>query len=172
MEMAPKQIQGENLMKRSLVVATLVFCTVVSGALWAQDNPFVGTWKLNTAKSKSEPGPGPKSLTRTITAQGAGANYSFEGVSGSGASVAYSFSTNYDGKDSAITGTGAPGGADTVALKRVSSHKVEGTLKKGGKEIGTVVAELSSDGKVSTVHSTGKTGEGKAYSSVSVYEKQ
>jgi len=159
-------------MKHSLVVLTLVFCIAVSGALWAQDNLFAGTWKLNAAKSKFEPGPAPKGLTRTVTPQGAGASYSFEGVNGSGASVAYSFSTNYDGKDSAITGTGAPGGADTVALKRVSAHKVEGTLKKAGKQIGTVVAEVSSDGKVSTVHSKGKTGDGKEYSSVSVYEKQ
>lgn len=138
----------------------------------AQDNPFAGTWKLNTAKSKFVPGPGPKSMTRTIVAQGAGANYSFEAVGASGASSAYSFSTNYDGKDSVITGTGAPGGADTIALKRVSARKVEGTLKKDGKEIGKVVAELSSDGKVTTVKSKGKTGDGKEFSTDTVYDKQ
>ena len=159
-------------MKRSLVVLALVFCTAMSGALWAQDNPFAGTWKLNTAKSKFVPGPGPKSMTRTIGAQGAGASYSFEAVGADGASIAYSFSTNYDGKDSAISGTGAPGGADTIALKRVGPRKVEGTLKRGGKESGKVVAEVSSDGKTSTVTSKGKTADGKEYSSNSVYEKQ
>ena len=159
-------------MKRSLVVLALVFCTAMSGALWAQDNPFAGTWKLNTAKSKFVPGPGPKSMTRTVTPQGAGASYSFEAVGADGAAIAYSFSTNYDGKDSAINGTGAPGGADTIALKRVSPRKVEGTLKRGGKEIGKVVAEVSSDGKTSNVHSKGKTADGKDYSSDNVYEKQ
>lgn len=158
-------------MKRSLVVLALVVCTATS-ALSGQDNPFVGTWKLNTAKSKFEPGPGPKSLTRTIAAQGGGASYSFAGVGADGASISYSFSTNYDGKDSAITGAGAPGGADTIALKRVSSRKVEGELKKGGKEVGKVVGEVSSDGKVSTVKSKGKTGDGKDFSSESVYDKQ
>jgi hypothetical protein len=172
MEMAPKQIQGENLMKRNFVVLGLVFCIAMSGTLWAQDNPFAGTWKLNTANSKFVPGPGPKSMTRTIVAQGAGANYSFEAVGASGASSAYSFSTNYDGKDSVITGAGAPGGADTIALKRVSARKVEGTLKKDGKEIGKVVAELSSDGKVTTVKSKGKTGDGKEFSTDTVYDKQ
>lgn len=160
------------MMKRSLVVLAFVFCTAMSGPLWAQDNPFVGTWKLNTAKSKFEPGPGPKSLTRTIVAQGTGANYSFEGVGADGASYAYSFSTNYDGKDSAITGTGAPGGANTIALKRVSSRKTEGTLKKDGKEISKVVAEVSKDGKVATVKTKGKTADGKESSSESVYDKQ
>ena len=159
-------------MKRSCVVLALAFCIAMSGTLCAQDNPFVGTWKLNTAKSKFVPGPGPKSMTRTIAAQGAGASYSFEAVGADGASLAYSFSTNYDGKDSAITGTGTPGGADTIALKRVSARKVEGTLKKGGKDIGKVVAEVSADGKVSTVHSKGKTGDGKDFSSESVYDKQ
>lgn len=159
-------------MKRSLVVLALVFCTAMSGVVWAQDNPFAGTWKLNTAKSKFVPGPGPKSMTRTITAQGAGFSYSFEAVGADGASIAYSFSTNYDGKDSAISGTGAPGGADTIALKRVSPRKVEGTLKRGGKESGKVAAEVSSDGKVSTVRSKGTSADGKAYSSESVYEKQ
>jgi|SRR5215472_3119831 len=144
----------------------------MSGTLWAQDNPFAGTWKLNTAKSKFVPGPGPKSMTRTIASQGAGASYSFEAVGASGASSSYSFSTNYDGKDSAITGTGAPGGADTIALKRASPRKVEGTLKKGGKEIGKVTAEVSSDGKVSTVRSKGKTADGKEFSTDTVYDKQ
>lgn len=159
-------------MKRSLVVLALVVCTAMSGPLWAQDNAFVGTWKLNTAKSKFEPGPGPKSLTRTIATQGSGASYSFTGVGADGASIAYSFSTNYDGKDSPITGTGAPGGADTIALKRISSRKVEGALKKGGNEVGKVSAEVSSDGKVSTVKSKGKTADGQDFSTESVYDKQ
>ena len=159
-------------MKRSFVVLALVVCSAMSGPLWAQDNPFVGTWKLNTAKSKFEPGPGPKNLTRTIATQGRVASYSFTGVGADGASVAYSFSTNYDGKDSAITGAGAPGGADTILLKRVSSRKVEGALKKGGKEIAKVVAEVSSDGKISTVTSKGKTGDGKDFTTESVYDKQ
>ena len=159
-------------MKRGLVVLALVFCTAMSGILWAQDNPFAGTWKLNTAKSKFVPGPGPKSMTRTIAAQGAGASYSFEAVGADGASIAYSFSTNYDGKDSAISGKGAPGGADTIALKRVGPRKVEGALKRGGKEIGKVVAEVSSDGKTSTVTSKGKTADGKEFGVDSVYEKQ
>jgi len=159
-------------MKHRLVVLTLVFCTAMSGILCAQDNLFAGTWKLNTAKSKFEPGPGPKSMTRTIAAQGAGASYSFEAVGADGASISYSFSTNYDGKDSAITGTGAPGGADTIALKRVSPRKVEGTLKKAGKEIGKVVAEVSNDGKVTTVKSKGKTASGKDFGTDTVYDKQ
>jgi hypothetical protein len=43
----------------------LMLCAL---ALVAADNPFVGTWKLNVAKSKFSPGPPPQSQTVTIGA--------------------------------------------------------------------------------------------------------
>jgi hypothetical protein len=160
-------------MRRSLCVLVFVFfAAVLVAPVFAQDNAFVGTWKLNVAKSKFEGASAPKSLTRTITADGSGAKYSFEGVGADGNSYAYSFATMYDGKDAPVTGTGMPGGADTIALKRVNAHKVEGTLKKSGKEVGKVVAEVSKDGKVSTVTMKGKTADGKEASAVSLYDKQ
>jgi|SRR5271167_2998947 len=159
-------------MKRTLFLTAVLIAAVFAYPSNAQDNPFLGTWKLNLAKSKFEPGPAPKSMTRTITADGSGAKYSFEGVGADGTPFAYSFSTNYDGKDCPVTGTGTPGGADTISLKRVSSHKTEGTLKKGGNEVGKVTAEVSKDGKVATVKGKGKTPDGKDSTTDSVYDKQ
>ena len=54
----------------------------------------------------------------------------------------------------------------------MNPYKVEGTLLKGGKEVGKVTAEVSKDGKVSTVKGNGKTVDGKEYSTDSVYDKQ
>jgi hypothetical protein len=160
-------------MKRTLFLFTfLILIAVAASPLLAADSPFVGTWKLNTAKSKFEPGPSPKTMTRTVEAQGDGLKYSFEGVGADGSALAFSFASNLDGKDSAVTGTGMPGGADGVALKRINSHKVEGTLKKDGKEIGTTEAAVSKDGKVVTVKSKGTTSDGTAFSTISVYDKQ
>jgi len=160
-------------MKRILfVLSFLVITSATSGPLPAQSNPFVGTWKLNVAKSKFEPGPAPQSQTRTVVAEGEGAKYSFEGVRADGTPFSYSFTVNYDGKDYPITGTGAPGSADTIAIKRVGTRKAEATLKKGGKEVGKSEAEVSKDGTVSTVKSKGKTPDGKEYSTDSVYDKQ
>jgi hypothetical protein len=132
----------------------------------------VGTWKLNPFKSKYEPGPGPKSINRIVVAQGQGAKYSIEGVAADGTLYAFSFTSNYDGKDSPITGTGAPGGADSIAGKRVNSHKVESILKKGGKEVGKSISEVSKDGKVTTITADGKNPDCKEYHSISVYDKQ
>jgi hypothetical protein len=160
-------------MKRSLIALSfLVLTSVASAPLLAQGNPFVGAWKLNVAKSKFEPGPGPKSQTRTVVAQGEGAKYDFEGIGADGTPFSYSFTVNYDGKDYPITGTGMPGGADTIAIKRIGTNKAEATLKRSGKEIGKSQAEVSKDGTVSTVKSKGKTPDGKDYSTDSVYDKQ
>lgn len=159
-------------MKRNLILTAFILAVVSDGPLLAQDNPYVGNWKLNTAKSKYEPGPGPKNINRTVVAQGEGAKYTSEGVRADGTTFAFSFTTNYDGKDSPITGTGAPGDADSIAVKRVNSHKNETTLKRGGKEIGKTVSEVSKDGKVTTIKSDGKNADGTEHHNVAVYDKQ
>ncbi|HMD09255.1 MAG TPA: hypothetical protein VKH63_17110 [Candidatus Acidoferrum sp.] len=158
-------------MKRFLL-SFAVITALAAGPLMAQTNPFIGTWKLNVAKSKFEPGPAPKSQTRAVVADGDGAKYSFEGVRADGTAISYSFTVKYDGKDYPITGSGAPGEADSIAIKRVGSNKAEATFKKGGKEVGKSVVEVSKDGTVTTVKGKGKTPDGKDYSSESVYDKQ
>jgi hypothetical protein len=157
-------------MKRMLFVA--FFLALASVPALAQDNPFVGTWKLNIAKSKFDPGPAPKSLTRTVEAQGDNVKYSFEGVAADDTPISYNFTVKYDGKDYPVTGTGMPGGADGISIKRVGSNKAEAIQKKGGKEVGRATSEVSKDGKVSTVKIKGKTADGKEFHSDTVYDKQ
>ncbi len=157
-------------MKRVLFVLSLLVLSSVP--LLAQDNPFVGTWKLNLTKSKFEPGPAPKSLTRTIVAQGDGAKYTFDGVAADGKPISYGFTVKYDGKDYPVMGTGMPAGADAIAITLVGTNKAEALQKRGGKEVAKAEAEVSKDGKVSTVKSKGKTVDGKDFHSESVYDKQ
>jgi hypothetical protein len=175
-ENSPNQIQGEHMKRILLLLAALALSTVAAGTLKAQAmtqaRPFVGTWKLNTEKSKVTGISMPKSLTREVMAQDGGTKFSYKGVAADGKPIDYSFVTNYDGKDSAITGSGAPGGADAISIKRVSSNKAEAILKRGGKEMGKSSSEVSKDGKVSTIRGSGKTPDGKDYSTVSVYDKQ
>jgi len=160
-------------MRRSVyLMMVLVAVAIAAGSTMAQTNPFVGTWKLDTAKSKYEGAVAPKSLTRTVTADGSGLKYSFEGVAGDGSKLSYSFSSNLDGKDVPVTGVGIPAGADTIALKKVNEHKTEGILKKGGKEVGKASAEVAKDGKTTTVKTSGKSADGKEIKTESVYEKQ
>ena len=164
-------------MKRILLLlAVLVLSAAVSGPLKAQAmmqaNPYVGTWKLNLEKSKITGVPAPKSLTREVVADGAGAKYTYKGTAADGKAIDYSFATNYDCKDGAISGSGAPGGADALSIKRISANKTEAIVKRDGKEIGKSAAEVSKDGKITTIRGSGKTPDGKAYSYVLVFETQ
>ena len=106
--------------------------------------------------------PAPKSITRTVVAQGDGAKYTMERVNANGTTSVYSFTANYDGRDHPVTGTGMPGAADSIAGKRINSHRVESVLKKNGKQVGTSVSEVSADGKTTTIKATGKNPDGSA----------
>lgn len=149
----------------------LVLAAVACAPVFAQNNPAVGTWKLNVEKSKYHPGRAPKSLTRTLEAQGKKVKYSFEGVDAEGTGVAYSFTVAYDNKVSPITGS-MPGGADGISIKRIDANTFETTLTKAGKVVGTAKSEISRDGKVTTVTAQGTNEDGQAMTSTAVYDKQ
>ena len=159
------------MMRVLQLVAIGLFLMVGAATVQAQNDALVGTWKLDTAKSKFDPGPAPKSLTRTIVADGDGVKYTFEGVAADGKPLAYSFSVKFDGKDNPINGS-MPSGAETISAKRVDSHHYVATLKKGGKTIGTSKVNVSSDGSVTTVDSTGTDADGKKVHDVQVFDKQ
>src|SRR5882672_4333908 len=106
-------------MKRMFkVVAILLFTLTAAGMLVAQDNPFVGTWKLDVAKSKYDPGPAPKSQTRTWDASG---KVTVEGINAAGKPVTYGYPIMNDGKDYPTTGS-VPNGADMISSKKVDPN--------------------------------------------------
>ena len=159
-------------MKRILVLASAVVLSLVaSGVSLAQENPFVGTWKLDVAKSKYSGEKPPQSATRTVVAQGDGLKVTNQGVSADGNPTGYSYTTNLDGKDSPISGTG-PNGADTAAVTRVDANTVTVIVKKAGKTLDTVRTVVSKDGKVTTITGKGMNAQGQPIGFTAVYEKQ
>jgi hypothetical protein len=159
-------------MKRIIaLVPVLALSLVTSGVLLAQENPFIGTWKLNVAKSKFSGMQAPKSETRTVVAQGNGETVTYEGIAANGSPISYSFTSNLDGKDSPISGT-QPLGSDTVAAKRVDANTVRSISKKAGKTIYTTKTVVSKDGKVSTQMTIGFNADGVAISITTVWDKQ
>jgi hypothetical protein len=160
--------QGEIPMKRALgYVAIVVLAAMASVQVIAQANPLLGTWKLNTAKSKYTGSTMPKEMTRTVEAAGDSVKYTYAGTAADGSSISYSFTVKYDGKDYPMTGT-APGGIDMIAIKRINANTYEATQKKGGKVAANTKAEVSKDGKVTTITSKGVD----STSYVAVYDKQ
>lgn len=157
---------------RPSIFAVAVVCLALAGSMLADSKAFVGTWKLNLDKSKYPAGKAPKSLTRTATADGDTVTYKFEGVAADGTAFSWGYTSKYDGKDSEVTGTGVPYGADHIAIKQVNSHQLSVTSKKGDKIVGTASATVSHDGKMLTLTSKGTDANGKPVKSVSVYDKQ
>ena len=153
----------------SVAVSLAMSLLVVTPAL-AQNDPQVGVWKLNVAKSKYSPGPAPTAATTTVEAAGASTKVSVDQTYADGSKRQYSFTCAYDGKDVPITGTNPD--ADTVARTRIDASTIQTVQKKGGKVTITQTSAVSSDGKTRTVTSTGVNGKGQKVNNVAVYEKQ
>ena len=150
-----------------MLAAAALTLTVVASA--QSKDPFVGTWRLNVAKSKYT-GPAPKSITSTYEAAGQGYKVSVRNEPASGAVQQYSYTTSLDGKDSPVTGNNP--NADTIAVKRIDANTIELVNKKGGKATTTQRNVVSPDGKTRTVTTTGTDPQGQKVNNVGVFEKQ
>jgi hypothetical protein len=158
-----------------LVFGAFGYAAVLSGLLVllpvvgvAQQDPAVGTWKLNLTKSTFSPGPPPKSAILTIEAAGQGLRVTANTTGADGTTITIRYTANRDGKDYRVTGSPD---YDTVALTGNQST-VQGTRKKGGKVVQTYTRVLSADGKTMTVTSTGINASERKINNVAVYEKQ
>ena len=157
-------------MKSILKFVTLaVFAAFASTSLLAQSNPLLGTWKLNSAKSKSDPTPVPKSLTRTVEETSDGTKYTMKGENADGTPISYGFTVKFDGKDYPLTGDPV---SDARSYKTVDDHTLAISNKKGGKVTTSGKIVVAPDGKSRTLHVTGTDAAGKKVSSVAVYDKQ
>jgi hypothetical protein len=137
-------------------------------AMCSAQNPNLGTWKLNEAKSKLSPGL-PKNLTVKYEAVGDNIKGTIDGVDGQGKPTHTEWTGKFDGKDYPVTGDPA---ADTRAVKQVDDHNYQLTVKKAGKVTMTGKAVISADGKSRTVSVSGKDSMGMKIESTSVYDKQ
>jgi hypothetical protein len=157
-------------MKRLLVFATVVVTTVVaSGMLLAQSNPFIGTWKLNPAKSKFTSGAPPKEETFTVQMVGDQDQVTVTGTAAVGSPI----SMKYEVLDKGGTGKVLTGGPyDAVSGKRIDENTYETSLMRSGKEISHHHLVVSKDGKTMTDTATGANAQGNPVSGVEVWDKQ
>jgi hypothetical protein len=137
-----------------------------AGAAHAADN-WIGTWKLNAAKTKTTNAIRAQTLTFEATADGV--KLSSEGTDAEGKPMKGGYTSKFDGKD--VVWTGNPM-ADTAAPKRVDANNYDNVWKKGGKVTVTAKVSVSADGKTLTVTQTGVDPQGKAVSAVAVYDRQ
>ncbi len=155
-------------MRARTILVSLVMVAVAGVGICLAANPMLGTWKLNEAKSK--PGPnGGKNLTVVYEMAGDSVKVIVDGVDKDGKPTHNEWTGKFDGKDYPVTGDPA---SDTRAYRKVDSHTLAMTIKKGGKATSTGRIVLAKDGKSRTVSTTSTDSKGKKVHVVSVYDKQ
>jgi hypothetical protein len=153
------------------VVLALCWMAADVSLVTAQDEPRVGTWELNLAKSNFSPGPPPRKQTLTFRAAGPQWIALLQGIDASGKPInpdMNNLAINFDGKDHPT----ANENYDTAAWKRMSANKYEAIRKKGGKVVMIVTNVVSNDGRTMTISTKGVNADGHSIDDVRVYDKQ
>jgi hypothetical protein len=146
---------------------------VVAVALWFTgtacfaDNPHMGTWKLNEAKSKLVPGMG-KNTAVTYAEQKDKIKITVDGVDKDGKPTHSVWVGKFDGKAYPVKGN-LP--ADSVAYKVVNDRTNDITAMKDGKTIWNGRISVAADGKSRTVNINGTDAQGKKFKGKAVYDK-
>jgi hypothetical protein len=154
-------------MKAKATILTLALCFVGAAVCLAADG-FIGTWKLNEAKSKFGPGAA-KNTTVVYEAAGDDVKVTVEGTDTDGKPTHNEWTGKFDGKDYPVTGDAS---SDARSYKKVNDHTLEFAGKKGDKVTISGRIVLSADGKTRTVTTSGTDAKGNKVSATAVYDKQ
>ena len=154
-------------MKTRTILVTLLLCFFGTTVCFAADS-FMGTWKLNEAKSKIGAG-SPKNTTVIYEAAGDSVKVTTDGTDGDGKPSHSEWTGKYNGKDYPVTGDP---NTDTRSYKKVNDNTLAFTNKKSDKVTISGLGVVSTDGKTRTVTITGTDSKGKKYTTTAVYDKQ
>jgi hypothetical protein len=146
---------------------TIVLCFVGLAASFAE-NPNMGTWKLNEAKSRLAAGMLKNTLV-VYTADGDTIKVVTDGTDGKGNPMHTEWTGKFDGKDYPLTGDPT---ADSRSYKTVNEHTLTLENKKDGKVTTSGRIVVSADGKTRTLTVSAKDSAGKKITSTAVYDKQ
>ena len=159
-------LDGE--MKTQIIGLTLALSVFAGAACLAADDPQMGTWKLNEAKSKLTPGEG-KNTTVVYEAAGDQVKVTIDGTDKDGKATHNEWTGKFDGKDYAVTGDPK---SDMRSYKKVDDHSLAFTVKKDGKTTVTGRIVVAADGKSRMVTAHGAGEQGKKSKEKAAYDKQ
>jgi hypothetical protein len=141
----------------------LSLALIAAGVFAQQANDvWIGTWKLNVAKSKYSAGPGLLSETVTIGSNG---KVTVEAINANGQPVTWSY-TYSEGHEVPITGM-----ENSTVVEKRTGTTLEHTWKMSN-ATSTGKGVLSKDGKVMTYTLDGSDSQGHREHDVLVFEKQ
>ena len=152
---------------KAKTIALTISLVFVSTALGFQNNPQMGTWKVNEAKSKF----GGKARNQTVVYEASGdqTKVTVDGVDENGAAVHNEWTGKFDGKDYPVTGDA---NSDARSYRMINKNTLAMTVKKDGKATVNGRIVVSRYGKTRTVTTTATDAQGKKVTNVAVYDKQ
>jgi hypothetical protein len=154
----------------TMALLGLTVATVSPQLGFAQSNPWIGTWKLNLAKSTYSPGPPPKSQTATFEAVGQGVmRLTLEAINAQGNPTKQVQMDFDDGQPHPVMGVPA---YDAQSDKVINDHTTWVIRTKAGKMVQTLISVVSADGKTWTVTTAGVDTNGQQINNVIVRDKQ
>ena len=130
-------------MKKTIFGLLALFA--VAAFCFAADNAFMGTWKLNEAKSKLGP-EGGKNETVVYEMAGDSVKVTVDGTDKDGKPTHNEWTGKFDGKEYPVTGDPD---SDMRVYKQVNDHTLDLTVMKGGKVTASGKIEVAKDGKYS-----------------------
>ena len=155
-------------MKTQIIGSTLALSFFAGAACFAADDPQIGTWKLNEAKSKLTPDAG-KNTTVVYEAAGDQVKVIIDGTDKYGKPTHNEWTGKFDGNDYAVTGDPK---SDMRSYKKVDDNTLAFIVKKDGKTTVTGRIVVAADGKsrMVTAHAAGE--QGKKSKEKAAYDKQ
>ena len=154
-------------MKARTLLLSWALCLSGAAVCLAQD-PNIGTWKLNEAKSKVPAG-AMKVTSMTVSSEGDNMKVTQDGTDKDGNSFHAEWTGKFDGKDYPVTGSSV---MDSRAYTKVNDRTLTADNKKDGKTVTTARSMISADGKTRTVHATQTDASGKKVNLTAVFDKE
>ncbi len=132
-------------------------------------DPFVGTWKLNPAKSKFTTGKPAKEQIVAIQQSGDQEDIRVTGTAATGTPISYHITLPMAGGAGTVVESKT---FDAVSTKRLNTNTRENTYMKGGKPVMTIRAAAAKNGQTMTVRVKGTGADGNPVDGVVVFDKQ
>jgi hypothetical protein len=134
-------------MRKGFLVS-IGFALVLAVVAVAVNDPFVGTWKMNAAKSTFVPGQEIKSYILNIEQNENGVKNVMDAVNATGMPLHIEFVAMDDGKDYPISGNPM---ANTVSISRIDASTREFVLKRSDAIVARMRSSVSEGGRILTV---------------------
>ena len=154
----------------SVLAVAGAFALTLGTASTAQaqaQNPMVGDWTFNAAKSTSS-APMPKKRDVSITQKGADITVMVDEVAADGTATKWHFTTKGDGKPAPVMGWSA---VDSIT-STITGRTGKSVYTKAGKPVMETNTDVSADGKVLLIKGTRPGPDGKPVPYSSHYDRK